>query len=113
MLGDTMVNDTDPEVCEHCGSGLLSENQIPVEETLPYEQWVHWNATGILPEGALEAPPQYYSRVIGWEVQGVYDGMLFYRCPDCGYAWHRWIDPYMRGKAQQYIDECNAKLEAK
>jgi len=27
--------------------------------------------------------------VIGIEVQGVFDGVLFWQCPDCGAQWHR------------------------
>lgn len=32
----------------------------------------------------------HYSRVIGMEVWGVYDGILYWQCPDCGAKWHRW-----------------------
>jgi RNase P subunit RPR2 len=28
--------------------------------------------------------------VCGVEIQGVYDGILFWRCLDCGHAWQRW-----------------------
>lgn len=31
----------------------------------------------------------HFSRVIGHEVRGVYDGTLFWSCPDCGKAWPR------------------------
>ena len=24
------------------------------------------------------------------EIQGVYDGGLYFKCPDCGVCWHRW-----------------------
>lgn len=30
-----------------------------------------------------------HSRVIGVEIQGVYDGVLYWQCPDCGFAWGR------------------------
>jgi hypothetical protein len=30
-----------------------------------------------------------YSRVIGVEIRGVYDGILYWECPDCGFAWAR------------------------
>lgn len=29
-------------------------------------------------------------RAIGVEIRGVYDGVLFWGCPDCGGSWHRW-----------------------
>lgn len=31
-----------------------------------------------------------YSRKIGHEIPGVYDGILFWSCPDCGGKWQRW-----------------------
>ena len=31
----------------------------------------------------------HYSRMIGVEVPGVYDGVLYWACPDCGARWHR------------------------
>lgn len=31
----------------------------------------------------------HYSRVIGHEVPEIYDGVLFWSCPDCGKAWPR------------------------
>jgi hypothetical protein len=34
----------------------------------------------------------HYSRVMGHEIRGVYDGVLFWSCPDCGLAWPRWND---------------------
>ena len=34
----------------------------------------------------------HFSRVIGHEVRGVYDGTLYWSCPDCEYAWPRWTD---------------------
>ncbi len=40
---------------------------------------------GFYPEGMT-----HYSRMIGVEVRGVYDGQLFCQCPDCGHRWHRW-----------------------
>lgn len=31
----------------------------------------------------------HFRREIGIEVQGVYDGVLYWRCPDCDRAWER------------------------
>lgn len=31
----------------------------------------------------------HFSRVMGHEVSGVYDGILFWTCPDCNHAWPR------------------------
>ena len=46
------------------------------------------------------------SRGISVEVQGVYDGGLFYQCPDCRGTWHRWPEgDRLRAKAQHIMDE--------
>lgn len=52
---------------------------------------------------------RWYSRMIGVEIRGVYDGVLYYACPDCGGAWQRWTASDMRRRAQPYIDQHNAK----
>lgn len=31
----------------------------------------------------------HYSRVIGVNIRGEYDGVLYWTCPDCGFAWPR------------------------
>lgn len=62
-----------------------------------------------------EDGPRYYSRMIGVEVPGVYDGVLYWRCPDCGAAWHRWVSvaPFAaRALAQPYIDRANESSTA-
>ena len=50
----------------------------------------------------------HFSRMIGVAVIGVYDGVLFWVCPDCDVAWQRFDDDYMRELAQPYIDDWNA-----
>jgi hypothetical protein len=46
----------------------------------------------------------HFQRRIGVEVSGVYDGVLFWKCPDCGHAWHRWPEGNcLRADAEQYI----------
>lgn len=39
--------------------------------------------------GPPTTEPRYFSRLIGVEVQGVYDGVLYWRCPDCNTEWDR------------------------
>lgn len=34
----------------------------------------------------------HYSRMIGVEVPWVYDGVLYWKCPDCNIAWPRFPD---------------------
>lgn len=48
-----------------------------------------------------------FSRLIGYDIRGVYDGVLYWACPDCGVAFHRWTDPRMMVKAQPFIDAHN------
>lgn len=52
-----------------------------------------------------EDGPVYYSRIIGVEIRGVFDGVAYWQCPDCGWAWHRFdetdgrwkkIDPWVK-----------------
>lgn len=50
------------KACPHCGADL----------------------TRALPDGGTG------TRTIGVQIWGVYDGVLFWRCPDCGGSWHRW-----------------------
>lgn len=46
----------------------------------------------------------HFSRKIGVEVPGVYDGVLYWQCPDCGWRWHRWTNmPSMMAKAEPYV----------
>jgi uncharacterized C2H2 Zn-finger protein len=45
------------------------------------------------------------NRSIAVEVVGVYDGTLFYRCPDCGHDWHEWSDPSMQAKALPHMNK--------
>lgn len=64
-----------PENCVKCKASLLG---------------------GEIPEDIREhySPPYHWSRVIGIEVRGLYDGVLYYKCPDCQHIWKRldWPD---------------------
>lgn len=87
--------------CPHCNSDLRGK-EIPLEylDKGYYGDWTE-------EDGYLGEVPRYYGREIVVEVRGVYDGGLYYLCPDCGKAWHRWENDYMRAKAQPYIDRVN------
>lgn len=56
----------------------------------------------------------HFRREIGHEVRGVYDGVLFWSCPDCGHAWPRWDDGAGRlsFEAAHYVAEHNKRCEA-
>lgn len=44
---------------------------------------------------------------VGVEIAGVYDGVLFYQCFDCGHRRHRWSKedhPDMWAKAERWVN---------
>lgn len=49
-----------------------------------------------------------FTHLIGVEIRGVYDGVLYWLCPFCDIAFHRWPygHPYHE-KAQRFIDQHN------
>lgn len=54
-----------------------------------------------------------YSKKIGMEYRGVYDGALHWECPICGWAWHRWEGGWIRDRAEAYVrDKQHTVLEA-
>jgi hypothetical protein len=66
--------------CPHCGAGLLSDK--------------------------LTTDGEPYRLAILVEVQGVYDGGLFYQCPFCNGRWHRFPeDHWLYPRAARYIGE--------
>jgi hypothetical protein len=71
--------------CPHCGVSLVGD-EIPEEHRRP---------------GGYTR----YAREIGIEVRGVYDGILFWQCPDCDGRWHRFAEGHwLRSRAERYID---------
>lgn len=47
----------------------------------------------------------HFSRLIGVEISGVYDGVLFWQCPDCGGRWHRWPEgSTLRARAELHVN---------
>lgn len=48
----------------------------------------------------------------GYEVRGVYDGVLFWLCLNCGWAYPRIFGaPRMDGLSQRYADDFNREAE--
>jgi hypothetical protein len=44
------------------------------------------------------------AKVVGVEVWGVYDGVLYWHCPACGWAWHRWPEGRdLHARADRYV----------
>lgn len=56
-----------------------------------------------------------FLRTIGMCVRGVYDGILYWLCPDCGGAWHRWTPEFgwRHRRADELIVAHNAHLAAR
>ncbi|MPZ66207.1 MAG: hypothetical protein GEU83_12060 [Pseudonocardiaceae bacterium] len=73
------------DTCPHCGTSQLG-SRIPTEQRLAYGGASH------------------YSRTLGVEIPGVYDGVLYWRCPDCGGRWHRFPPGHhLRQRAEPYV----------
>lgn len=50
------------------------------------------------------------SKVQGYVIQDVYDGVLYWVCPDCQIAFHRWSDlddPRLKKLAEPFINDHN------
>lgn len=51
-----------------------------------------------------DGQPHFFMRTISVEVSAVYDGGLFYQCPDCGGRWHRWPEgDRLRAEAARFV----------
>jgi hypothetical protein len=45
------------------------------------------------------------SKLMGVEVRGVYDGVLYWACMRCGERWNRWpTDHYLHARAEKYLN---------
>lgn len=78
------------EECPSCGSKMQGE-PIPQEA---------------IDNGYYAPGVTHYSRCMGYEERGVYDGVLIWGCPDCGHLWPRFerrANPHLYFKAQEVI----------
>src|SRR6185312_8133772 len=101
---------SDTEQCPHCGANLQGDPIDPAKICTPEEWALPWDQQ---PAGKYYAPDQtHFSRTIGYEDRDVYDGILYWMCPDCGGAWHRWSKDSSRRyqEADRQIKEINARL---
>ncbi len=80
-----------PDICPECAADLTGE---PIPEAS--------RQAGSY--GPPETAPTHFSRLIMIEVRGVYDGGLYFVCPDCGVRFHRWPEGHpLRAKAEEYV----------
>ncbi|TDB99605.1 hypothetical protein E1091_06565 [Micromonospora fluostatini] len=80
------MSTTRPRHCPHCGADLRGE---PIPQEYLDRERADFEAMG-QPAPAREGDNLHFRRSILVEIPGVYDGGLFYQCPDCGGRWHRW-----------------------
>ena len=79
---------TQPDTCPHCGVSLLGD-PIPQES---------------LDKGYYGPGTTHFRRDFGAEVDGVYDGVLYWVCPDCGGAWHQFDEgTRLHSLAEKYV----------
>lgn len=140
LMDDRVVDDKINE-CPHCGTSLIGDpipdkylhHNIPgepfykereptCEESKARDQkrQEEWNAK--YPHWASPVQPRCFClpygeatnwrREIGHEIQGVYDGILYYTCPDCEKAWNRWTESTDRlyQEAERYVRERNERI---
>lgn len=98
--------------CPHCEASLQGD-PIPAEhrEHKPdhAEQVDLYGRCYCLPWG----DSTHFSRLMGHQVSGVYDGVLFWSCPDCGKAWSRWTDGgRLTDEGARCVAEWNARVSA-
>jgi hypothetical protein len=65
---------SDHDECPLCGADLRGD-PIPQE---------------YIDQGYYRPGVTHYSRQMGHQITGVYDGVLYWSCPDCGGMWNRW-----------------------
>jgi Zn ribbon nucleic-acid-binding protein len=57
-----------------------------------------------LTDDDIRCPSCKTDDIIGVEVWGKYDGVLYWECLGCGHRWHRWPEGhYLRARAEPYI----------
>jgi len=76
------------DTCPHCAVSLQGD-PIPAEHRVHKPdhdaQVTRYGRCYCLPYG----DKTHFSRIISHEIRGVYDGVLFWSCPDCRMAWVR------------------------
>lgn len=82
--------------CPHCGASLQGD-AIPQE---------------YIDKGFYAPETTHYSRRIGVNIQGVYDGTLYHACPDCGKVWPRFLEGHLGSLSAEYVGRHNDTVVA-
>jgi len=98
--------------CPACGSDLRGDPIDPkhfvhhVEDDPTWDRAVHtshekqlemWGRCHCLPYGDKPEGERFFSRKMGYEVSGIYDGILIWGCEDCGHKWPRFAPDAQSG----------------
>jgi hypothetical protein len=86
---------------------LLGEPIDPAKIWTPEEWALPWAQR---PANKFYAPGStHFRRDLAYEDHDVYDGVLYYMCPDCDGAWHFWTkaDGARYRAAQEAVDHHN------
>jgi rubredoxin len=87
--------------CPKCKADLR-DAEIP-EESLhfynhgPNGELIHSAEDYVAVRGQIENETTHFSRLIGVQYQGGYDGVSEWRCPSCGYREGRWSGRELTG----------------
>lgn len=58
-----------------------------------------------LTDDDLRCPSCETTEIIGVEIWGQYDGVLYWECPACSHRWHRFPEGhYLHGRAVPYVE---------
>ena len=104
--------------CPHCGSSQF-DSVIPNRNRCQWFCEDEWDKRSVncKENHHYGKSSEFFYRTISVEVRGVYDGCLYYQCPDCDGTWHReWgihgkesmkekAAPFIHGPQRNTVDE--------
>ena len=109
-------------ICPRCGSDgkgapMPDEYFVHDETTQEHKRQIQdYGHCFCLPYGNKAPEDRFWSRFIGQDVPGVYDGVLIWHCPDCGSSWPRWAQEsnlHLHREALRIIEQQGELLTVK
>ncbi len=96
ITADVGTRLADSRYCPKCDADWRS-SEIPRESLAkgyyghesPCERKRAWDAD-YSESTPCTCPPRFFSRLVGIEIPGKYDGVSEWMCPDCETRWDRW-----------------------